>query len=477
MGRRQASGQRAPSAATFLGFAFLLASNPLTSPAELDLFNAGSDPYYALFCQVSFTVGFALMVLGAMLLGRDRPVPPPSARAVSASVAAVLLGVALYAVVAFAADMDFLLVPGSFLRGMGYAGLIVSWIEAFSETAAGSSHFLALIALLLAATALLSLGIWGVGKTVGSAGALAAVAASPVVSAALLRACRQRLAEQPRPARAQGSICMPGTTKLLIFVYGLMVGAFWAVVFLRARTELSPWSCAAFCLLGVLLATGSRTFIPRLGLEFGMALRVVTLLGFVSFLSMPLLMDALPGLAVFLLTLAWAAAILLMEVLAVRIASRLPVSLLSVTGTGGALYGAGSSAGALASALALTCLPQHLGLGAVTALVCTGLAVASLWFPSRRADASLLGIAAVPENETWAQLVERRKREVSARFGLTARESEIMGLLVDGKTRAQIAATLGTGEETVRTHTKHIYEKLGVHSLRELIAVVELDKQ
>ncbi len=52
--------------------------------------------------------------------------------------------------------------------------------------------------------------------------------------------------------------------------------------------------------------------------------------------------------------------------------------------------------------------------------------------------------------------------------GLTARESQVLLLLCQGRTRAYIAETLYLSENTVRGHTQHIYEKLGVHSKTEL---------
>ena len=51
---------------------------------------------------------------------------------------------------------------------------------------------------------------------------------------------------------------------------------------------------------------------------------------------------------------------------------------------------------------------------------------------------------------------------------LTAREGEVLELLQDGYTNAEIAETLSIGVETVRTHARSIYRKLGVPSRREL---------
>ena len=51
---------------------------------------------------------------------------------------------------------------------------------------------------------------------------------------------------------------------------------------------------------------------------------------------------------------------------------------------------------------------------------------------------------------------------------LTARESEVVELLQDGRTNSEIAEALDIGIETVRTHARSIYRKLGVPSRREL---------
>jgi DNA-binding NarL/FixJ family response regulator len=51
---------------------------------------------------------------------------------------------------------------------------------------------------------------------------------------------------------------------------------------------------------------------------------------------------------------------------------------------------------------------------------------------------------------------------------LTAREGEVLELLQDGRTNSEIAEALSIGVETVRTHARSIYRKLGVPSRREL---------
>ena len=51
---------------------------------------------------------------------------------------------------------------------------------------------------------------------------------------------------------------------------------------------------------------------------------------------------------------------------------------------------------------------------------------------------------------------------------LTPREADVLALLQDGATNAQIAHQLTIGVETVRTHARNIYRKLGISSRRDL---------
>jgi DNA-binding NarL/FixJ family response regulator len=48
--------------------------------------------------------------------------------------------------------------------------------------------------------------------------------------------------------------------------------------------------------------------------------------------------------------------------------------------------------------------------------------------------------------------------------GLTAREMDVLGLLAQGLTSAQIAERLVIGQVTVNSHVRSIYSKLGVTS-------------
>jgi DNA-binding NarL/FixJ family response regulator len=53
---------------------------------------------------------------------------------------------------------------------------------------------------------------------------------------------------------------------------------------------------------------------------------------------------------------------------------------------------------------------------------------------------------------------------------LTPREADVLELLQQGRSNAEIALELVVGVETVRTHARSIYRKLGVSSRRDLAA-------
>ena len=67
---------------------------------------------------------------------------------------------------------------------------------------------------------------------------------------------------------------------------------------------------------------------------------------------------------------------------------------------------------------------------------------------------------------------DRERRATSSGLGsLTAREREVLNLLARGNSNREIAEELVITNKTVKNHLSRIYEKIGVHSRAEAIAL------
>jgi RNA polymerase sigma factor (sigma-70 family) len=69
---------------------------------------------------------------------------------------------------------------------------------------------------------------------------------------------------------------------------------------------------------------------------------------------------------------------------------------------------------------------------------------------------------------------EREVADLETRFSsLTAREREVILMVVSGMLNKQIAGELGTAENTVKVHRKRAMEKMKAQSLAELVRMIE----
>ena len=57
---------------------------------------------------------------------------------------------------------------------------------------------------------------------------------------------------------------------------------------------------------------------------------------------------------------------------------------------------------------------------------------------------------------------------------LTPRETDVLELLAEERSRPYIMEKLFISEATVKTHTAHVYEKLGIHNKQQLIELVRM---
>jgi FixJ family two-component response regulator len=78
------------------------------------------------------------------------------------------------------------------------------------------------------------------------------------------------------------------------------------------------------------------------------------------------------------------------------------------------------------------------------------------------------------ERDRGARQQRLQTAELRERFdSLTAREREVMGLVVSGLLNKQIAGELGTSEVTIKIHRSQVMKKMGAGSLAELVRMTE----
>ena len=118
--------------------------------------------------------------------------------------------------------------------------------------------------------------------------------------------------------------------------------------------------------------------------------------------------------------------------------------------------------------------------GVVTSvLVCIALVVSFLLLFSERELTSRWGIRVLEgpslgEEGEEADRLSQRCDELSRTYGLTPREDEVLRELARRKDNQSIAQNLLIAPGTLKAHTRHIYEKMGIHTRSELNGLLGL---
>jgi DNA-binding CsgD family transcriptional regulator len=110
-------------------------------------------------------------------------------------------------------------------------------------------------------------------------------------------------------------------------------------------------------------------------------------------------------------------------------------------------------------------------------VVIVTLVTASLFLLNDQDFRSAWGIVPQPEAGSakrfnYYETFLGRCAQVAREYGLTHREEEVLALLAQGKSVPAIEKDLVISNGTAKSHVRHIYSKLGIHSRDELIEIV-----
>lgn len=140
-------------------------------------------------------------------------------------------------------------------------------------------------------------------------------------------------------------------------------------------------------------------------------------------------------------------------------------------------------------------IPDHTVLGIACAVEIVLLAVAGMWLlGARNINAFLWGRGAAEGNRSVGAsslpgpdgapserepggeavlAIPPRCRWLASSYSLTERETDVLALLLDGRSVPYIQETLHVSANTAKTHIRHIYQKLDVHNRQDLITLAQ----
>ena len=113
----------------------------------------------------------------------------------------------------------------------------------------------------------------------------------------------------------------------------------------------------------------------------------------------------------------------------------------------------------------------------VVIMVCLAGLIVVEFVPKKSAETALAGqdsqAGAAAPAPTSEELLSVQCAQLAERYGLTEREREVLVPLVRGRSASSIGSQLSMSTETARTHIRHIYQKIDIHSREELMDIVD----
>lgn len=358
-----------------------------------------------------------------------------------------------------------LIVGGSLAAGVGYGLFLLLAAEVLA------TFSLLRIFLFLSAAMLLGTVITFFCQAMTGAAAQAALVGLPLLAALYLRNAFAHVPAPDRPKRGVPKFSYPWK---LFALYGLYAFAYGMRANQLTAGAGQHSSVSTFVLTAVLFLTA---YFASKRFNVGLLYRSPVVLMVCGFLLVPA--ESLLGSAAssWLIALSFSLMSFLVMFLLYDIAKRLGVAIVAFMAVKNAEQLFQMLGGAATDGLGLLGLPAATEQMVVTGIVSVLILAATVLLFSEKELASKWGVGILEqgglvERSAEEERTAERVDELSRACRLSPREQEVLALLAAGKTGRQVQQELFIAEGTFKAHTRHIYEKAGVNSRKELFEML-----
>ena len=140
------------------------------------------------------------------------------------------------------------------------------------------------------------------------------------------------------------------------------------------------------------------------------------------------------------------------------------------------LYGSTCSGAAL-SVLPMKLSPSIDGLLSSSAVwpvaIVASFAIAYSFWPSKKDIESHMVASSGASNDIEYDAFQTACQRIAEQYALSPRETEVLGLIAQGRSIAYIGEVLYISPNTAKSHRRRLYEKLGAHKNQEVISLVQ----
>ena len=299
-----------------------------------------------------------------------------------------------------------------------------------------------------------------------------AVLVLPVAAVFCLRYAYHKLPEQSRPKKLSARFSYPwklfALLALFSFVYGmreqqLVAGA-------GVHSSLSTALLMAFLFV--------VAFLFREKLNISMLYRSPIVLMVCGFLLIPAESVLGTTLSSYLVAMSHSLVTVLVALLIYDISKRMGVAIVIFTSVKQAMQIFTVFGEQFGNFIDSPVFPFGVNDALVTGFTAALVLIAGLLLLSERELSSKWGVrileeGSLSEQSNQEEFLEKQCSELACRYRLSPREEEILRLLAKGKTGPEIEKELCIAEGTFKAHSRHIYEKMGINTRKQLKELVD----